>query len=276
MTSTSLSIAALAHPGTVTFRRPLTRKEGLVVSRRLGDRLLLPTLALVVFTAFLCPEAQAAPLTVVTTTSGHEELTANLVEGELRISLKNNHRQTITAFSITIGDTEIREDLAYSEVRVGIEPGDTYETSYSVAPSPAGSEPPTLNLLVVLLKDKSTDGDAVAARGIRDERLGEKLQIHRTLKVLAKEGGLRKDPTAFKSDLVAAFNADEYHTRIGLRELQSIRSDDRLSDDVRSGLRAGREKMLERIGAVEQLPVEHRERALLELQQRASKLFAKL
>ena len=145
--------------------------------RFLGAAILLSILGLLVYTVLLSSPAQASfkDLTVVTKTSGHEELKASIVDGQLKINLKNNHRETITAFVINFADTTIKEDFAYSDVHFGIEPGDTLERSYPVSPSPVGAEPPTLYLLAVLLKDNTKDGDPKVAQEIKDERLGEEL-----------------------------------------------------------------------------------------------------
>jgi len=71
-------------------------------------------------------------ITVTSQTKGDEVLTAEFLNGQAKISLKNNHKDTITAFVIRLNDTTISEDFAYSEVRVGIEPGDTLQRDYPV------------------------------------------------------------------------------------------------------------------------------------------------
>src|SRR2546421_7987883 len=73
-------------------------------------------------------------ITVTSQTRGDEVLTAEFLNGRATIRLKNNHKETITAFVIRIGDTTISEDFAYSEVRFGIEPGDTLQRDYPVSP----------------------------------------------------------------------------------------------------------------------------------------------
>jgi hypothetical protein len=250
-----------------------------MLRRIVGAAILLFLLGLLVYMVRLNAEAQASPqeLTLVTKTRGQEEVKATIVDGEIRFRLKNNHRETITAFAINFGDTSIREDFAYSDVNFGIEPGDTFEKSYPISPSPVGSQIPTLYLLAVLLKNGTADGNAKVSHEIKDERLGEKLQILRTLRVLEKEGVLRGDFKMIKSDLIAALNTDESQTRIELSQLQAvIRRDNNLSDDLMNGLQVGRQKMLQRFGVLEQLPTENREKGFLEFKERANKLLAKL
>jgi len=250
-----------------------------MLRRFLGAAILLPVVGLLVYTVLLNPAAEASPqeVTVITKTSGHEEVKATIVEGQLRISLTNNHRETITAFAFNFADTTIKEDFAYLDVHLGIEPGSTFQKSYPVSSSPIESESPTLNLIAVLLKDGTNDGTAKIAQELEDERLGEKLQVLRTLRILEKEGVLHRDLQAIKSDIVTALNADESQTRLALSDLKpATRSDNKPSDDLMNGLQVGREKMLQRFEVLERLPAEHREKGFIEFKQQANKLFAKL
>jgi hypothetical protein len=194
------------------------------------------------------------------------------------VTLKNNHKQTITAFSISFGNTyTITEDFAYSEVHKGIAPGDIFEKRYQLSASDLGSELPTLYLLTVLLENGSEDGDSLAAQKIKDERIGEKIQILRTLRILEKQAKLPKDLKLLKGDVVAALNVGESETLITLNELQPLPSKrNKLSDDVRNGLQVGRGKMLQRLEALEQFPSDRRESAFTELKTRSSDLLTKL
>ncbi|HET8670110.1 MAG TPA: hypothetical protein VFM05_05620 [Candidatus Saccharimonadales bacterium] len=239
-------------------------------------------LALIVIVLFACallinPGASASPqeLTVKSQTQGYEVLKADFVDNQVRIRLQNNHKKTITAFAIRIsGTATIREDFAYSEVHFGIEPGETFETSYPVSPSP---EVPTIHLLAVLLKDGTDDGNSKVARQIKDQRLGQKLQILRTLRILEREGQSQKDLKTTKNDIFAALNTSESETLVSLSELSPISpSDNRLSDELKAGLEWGREKMLRKFDVLEKLPTENQEQAFTDLKDRARKLFSRL
>lgn len=247
--------------------------------RILGASIVLTLLGLSVYPVLLNPAAQASPqeVTVVTRTKGHEELKATILGGQLKISLKNNHTETITAFAISFGDTTIEEDFAYSEVRLGIEPGRIFEKSYPSSGLSFGAELPTLYLLAVVLNDGTNDGNFEVAQQISDERLGEKIQIYRTIKVLEKEGLSRKDIKTIKGDITAALDAGDDEARIIRKELvPSSGKDDNLSEDVKKGLHWGREKMLRRFQTLEQMPAERQEQGVIELKDRSNKLFAKL
>ena len=239
----------------------------------------LSILLVFTYTVLLNPSVSASPqeLTVKSQTKGDEVLKADFLDDQIRIRLKNNHKETITAFVISFEDTTVIADFAYSEVHFGIEPGETFEKSYPFSRSSIGAELPTLHLLTVLLKDGTSDGNSKVAQQIKDERLGEKIQLHRMLKVFEKEGFSRKDIKAVKGDVTAALDAGEYEARIIRKELlPSSTMDDNLSEDLKSGLHWGREKMLRKFQTLEQLPVERQEQGLIELKGRAQKLLSKL
>jgi hypothetical protein len=238
----------------------------------------LSILLVLTFTLLTNPSVSASPqeLTVVSRTKGNEVLTAEAVDNEVRIKLKNNHKDTITAFVITLSGTTISEDFAYSDVNFGIKPGDTFEKSYALTPLPGGSQLPTLHLLTVLLKDGTSDGNSKTAQTIKDERLGEKIQLHRMLKVLEKEGS-GKDVKALKSNMTAALSAGEDEVRLIRKELlPASRMDDNLSEHLKAGLHWAREKMLRELQTLEELPTEHQEQGLTRLKARSQKLIAKL
>jgi hypothetical protein len=251
--------------------------------RILAALILLPVVGLLIYTVLLNPSADASSQqpTVVSKTTGSETLKAELVNNEVKISLKNNHKQTITAYTISYDDTQITEDFAYSDVHSGIAPGDVYEKSYSFFPSSRGSVP-TLYLLTVVLEDGGHDGDADAARKIKDERLGEKIQVLRTLRIIESHKNTPSDLKRFKDDVSAALNTAESETLMALDELQPVPSlsaesnNKKLSDDVRAGLQVGREKMLRRVEVLEKVPSDSLDRAFSELRRRSSNLLAKL
>ena len=248
-----------------------------MVRRFFATLSVLALIGLFAYTTRLKPSASASPqeLEVISQTRGHEALTAEFLDNEVRIKLKNNHKDTITAFAISFRGTTIKEDFVYSEVHFGIEPGDTYEESYPFSAS--SSERPPLYLLTVLLKDGTKDGNLKVAQQIKDERLGEKIQIRRMLKILEKEGFSRKDIKALKGDITAALDGGEDEARIIRKELLPASGmDDNLSENLKKGLHWGREKILRRFQTLEQLPTERQEEGFIKLKDRAHKLFAKL
>jgi len=269
--------ACLRFDALATDNQPTTNIGGLAMSRLVRRGILVLVLGLVAYPVLSGHGAIASSLNVVTRTKNQEELTGTMVNGQLSIRLKNNHAKTITAFAINFGDTTIREDFAYSDVRPGIEPGATYEASYSVSLPPEGSQPSTLYLLAVLLPDATTDGNSNVAQSIRDERLGEKVQLRRALRLMEQARISQSQLGALKADLAAALDTDDSQTLVALSELQPPgRSDRHLSDGLRDGLRVGRQKVLQTLEALEQLPPDYREKGLLEFKAQASTLFENL
>jgi hypothetical protein len=253
-----------------------------MLRRFLATLIALPIISLFVYTTLINPGAKASPkqFTVVTRTRGYEVLKAEALDDQVKFTLENNHEHTITAFSITFGSTfKITEDFAYSEVHKGIAPGDIFEKSYQLSPSDVRPELPTLSLLTVLLENGSDDGDSVEAQKIKDERLGEKIQIFRTLRILERQAKLPKDLKVLTDDVVASLNAAESETLITLNELQGAAPSskrNKLSDGVEAGLQAGREKMLQKLEALERFPNDRREAAFEDLKTRFNQLVVKL
>ena len=250
------------------------------MTRRLIAALsVVAVIVLFAYTVLLTPNGSASSqeLNVISRTRGDEVLTAEILNNQLRIRLKNNHKDTITAFAIRFTDTVIKADFAYSDVHFGIEPGDTFQKNYTVSASAPGSEPPTVYLLTVLLKDGTKDGDSKVAQEIKDERLGEKIQILRTLRILEKEGPSVPELKTTKSDIAGALDTGELEVRKILNELEpTLPIDNKLSDHLKNGLQVAREKMLRRFEVLEQLPPEQREKEFTQLKDRLNKLFAKL
>lgn len=255
------------------------------MSRRfLSSLILLAVLSLVIYTVLLNPTANPSRAsqdpTVVNQTRGCE-MRAEILGNEFTIALRNNHKETVTAFAISLDNAfEITEDFAYSDVHFGVEPGDVFQKRYLLPASLTGSVP-TFYLLTAVLKNGKQDGNSLAAQKIKDERLGEKVQILRTLRILERQQTTAKDVGLLKSDVVAALNAPDPETLITLKELQAgtpsrRTSSNTLSDDIRRGLQAGREKMIRSLNALAKTPSESRESAVTELKARASNLLTKL
>jgi hypothetical protein len=212
-----MSSASVKEAKPNLYRSPLMQRPFLAALS------ILTIILLFAWTVLLNPSASASSkeLTVISQTRGYEVLTAEVVDNQVRIRLKNNHPDTITAFAISFSNTRVKEDFAYSDVHFGIVPGDTFQKDYPVSPSPIGSELQTLYLLTVLLKNGSKDGDSKVAQEIMDERLGEKIQILRTLRILEKEGQSRKDLKSIKSDIVDALDTGERHEKKYCEDLKS-------------------------------------------------------
>jgi hypothetical protein len=254
------------------------------MSRSFLSTLILSSIfSLLVYTVLLSPAAEPTRASqdpiVVNKTKGCE-MEASIVGGEVFISLKNNHNDTITAFSIGLGKNHsVTTDFAYSDVRLGLAPNEVYQDRYRLPSSLTGSVP-TLYLLTTVLENGGVDGDPVIARRIKEDRLGEKVQVYKALRILEKEEDKKpRDLKTLKSDVAAALNTSDAETLTTLNELQSIdpaSSDNRLSEGVRGGLQTGREVVLRRLEELENLPSDWVDEGFDRLKTRFRKLLKRL
>lgn len=164
---------------------------------------------------------------------------------QLVFTFRNNYARRITAFTLTVGKNfRISEDHFSSEVagEYGIKPHDTLERSFPI-PSTSWNDPVVnATLQAVIFDDKTGDGDPVAFEDIRDNRLGQAVQIKRSLKVLEKyiQNGAPDIPR-LGSELEVALNAPDAETLNQLRDLHPLGTINRtgkdpVSDRVKEGL----------------------------------------
>jgi hypothetical protein len=256
-----------------------------MLRRFLSTLILIPILSLFIYTVLLNPADEASGAsqgpTVVNKTTGCD-IKAQILGNEVVITLKNNHKQTATAFTIRLGNSHgITADFAYSDVHSGIAPGEIFQRTYPLPTALTGSLP-TVYLLTVLLENGHHDGNLTVAQDVKDERLGEKIQILRTLRILDKHENLRKDVKALKDDVAAALNTPDSETLAMLSELEppdtgsNRQKNKELSDNMKKGLQVGREKMLRRLSTLEQLPNDSHETAIIELKTRFRMLLTRL
>lgn len=100
---------------------------------------------------------------------------------EVKLILKNNYNKNITAFSLSVGSYGITRDL--SDNGHLIAPGASYVQSCTIARSAAE---PVITILSVIFEDGGSDGDAYAARGVLERRLGHRTQLAHVLEHLSK------------------------------------------------------------------------------------------
>lgn len=255
-----------------------------MLRRFLSALISLPIMGLFVYTVLLNRAVEASPqeVTVVTKTSGLETLKATVLGEQVTITLKNNHNETMTAYALSFGEPGdtwgIRSDFTFTDVRPGIAPGDVEQNTYILPTSFRGPKLPTLYLLAVFLEDGSEDGDPIVVREMKDQRLGQKIQFLRALKILDKEEKLSPDLKALKGEIVARLSTTESESLTALNELLPPNSSPRikLSDNVKAGLQWGRESMLNKLEDIEALPSEWREEGFMRLKARLRKYLKKI
>jgi len=209
-------------------------------------------------------QSPAATLAVLNKTSAFQVVKAERVHDKFTVALKNNYGHRITAFVITVGkEFRITEDFICSEVsnEVGIKSQEIFQRTYSI-PSPQRFETSLdVTLQTVVLDDNTGDGDPILFEELRDTRLGQAIQIRRSLRLLNKyiDGASGDYSSRLKDDLEKALDAPETETLTELRELRPLgiinrKGQNSLNDSFKEGLAAGRNDVLRKLNAAEQSP----------------------
>lgn len=171
---------------------------------------------------------------------------------ELYIAFRNDHTKTILAYAISIGNTRVTEDFAYSGfAQAGIPPGTTHERRIHFSES---TEP--INIDAVFLDGGIAEGKSAVVERIKDDRLGARIQIERTLKVLEKfldpsHPKKNAEVHSLKAEIVSLLNAPETDSLAALKRLQPTRSWHSLSDQAKNALEDGKQSVLSEFRAVE-------------------------
>lgn len=104
------------------------------------------------------------------------------------IRMRNISSKSITAYTVSLCDTPLfAEDFSIGDRSV--EPGTALEiniSSANVTHQCGAASEPTLTILAVVFGDRSTEGEFLWAKGILDDRRGQKIQLKRINRLLAK------------------------------------------------------------------------------------------
>ena len=198
-------------------------------------------------------QGQNVPLLVMNRTQAFLVLKAERGPNEFSITLKNNSRKTITAFSISPGKGyTILEEFVFAEISdIGVAPDATFAKSY---PTLLSSQTESIEIKALVFDDGSSEGDARAVREIEDSRLGEQIQIRRAVRELQSflETG-SADVSELKRNLSKTLNSSDDETLNILTELKPARAatNRALSGDLRTGLSNGRQSVLRRLADAE-------------------------
>lgn len=215
--------------------------------------LLLALTVLVLTRSVPSKTAQSDDISVVNKTSAFEVIAAKQVDNRLSLLLRNNSAHTVTAFVITVGSNlRITEDFITSESpnKIGIKSQRTFEKTYPI-PATALTGPVTLQ--AVVFEDKTGDGDPLIFEDVRDNHLGQAVQLKRFLKVFNKhvQASLPPNTDNLRLDLEAALDGSETETLSIIRELHPTAGLNRngngaVSDFVKQGLEAAKTDILRR------------------------------
>jgi hypothetical protein len=103
--------------------------------------------------------------------------------GDIRISLRNDYAKRITAYEISIGSTTTLLDTALSTHDESIAPGVVKEDILSIDIDP-DLQARGIVIHAVVFDDGTSDGNPDSIKEIEDYRLGEKMQLDHTLRLL--------------------------------------------------------------------------------------------
>lgn len=120
--------------------------------------------------------SQNTPIQLQNRTTAFDVAKAEVNNGRVRLTLKNNYNKTIAAYAIsTGGGSHNLRELGSEEL---ITPGSTRYHELRVR-----SEA-NITILAVVFEDRTSDGDPTAAKEINDYRLGKKIQYDRIVPIL--------------------------------------------------------------------------------------------
>ena len=196
---------------------------------------------------------QPVPLLVMNRTQAFSVLKAERGADDFSITLKNNSRKTITAFSLSPSKGyTILEEFVFAETSdIGIAPDAMFAKSY---PTLLSSQPESIEIKALVFDDGSSEGDTSAVREIGDSRLGEQIQIRRAvreLQIFLETSSA--DVSELKRNVSKTLNFSDDETLNILTELKPARAATKqpLSADLRTGLSNGRQSVLRRLAEAE-------------------------
>lgn len=167
----------------------------------LSNKLILPVILALVGLTYLGTTVLSSGskkdgiVRVNNSTHSAEVSSAEKHNGYLSVRIQNNSGKDVTALVLTsrIDSRTLftfKEEFAFSEGNLVIAPGNNYDKLISIPGSLNRQSEITLNLSAIFFEDKSSEGDQDIIRDVEDNRLGQKLQLRKSLPVLDKIAGL--------------------------------------------------------------------------------------
>lgn len=107
-------------------------------------------------------------------------------EGHVRLSLRNDYNQDITAYSLSLGWNSVTVDAILSMHDAAIKPGQIKDELLPIDLDP-DLETRGLIVLAVILEDGTIDGEIESAKVIQDHRIGDEAEMDRIDKILSDD-----------------------------------------------------------------------------------------
>jgi hypothetical protein len=155
--------------------------------------------------------------------------------------IRNNSKKSITAYAVSLCDTPLfSTDYSIGDNSIGT--GQTFEitvSSQAVSNNCGDTAQPIRTILAVVYDDRTTEGDFGWAKGILDNRRGERIQLKRINRLLTQAG---RWADADKPAGIERLKS----------EIASLPVDEGEPSSVRGGLASAKDRILYMIGELEQ------------------------
>ncbi|HJQ71198.1 MAG TPA: hypothetical protein VKA70_19635 [Blastocatellia bacterium] len=176
----------------------------------------------------------------------------------IEVSLTNTSNKEITAYVLSLGENlTVKDDFIYSEADKTIKPAEGFVCKIPIPASLKGRDDKRITILAAVFDDKTGDGDQKVIGEIRDERLGEKIQLTRILPVLDGILSLPDSDSALRGrlsqEIVTALDRPEAETLEMLKkdaaqmEARTGRQTVTVREEIKSGLQTGKENILRKV-----------------------------
>ena len=210
---------------------------------------------------------QKSSIQVNNRTQNCQVLSAEKYNGYVKLYLKNDSSKDITAFVISSAISpntifKFEEEFVFSEADFVITSGGIYEKQINIPSSLNKKQDLSFDLSAVIFDDKSSEGDQTVVKEILDKRLGEKIQLMRTIPLLERmlalpDRGMLPNFDSFKRELITTLNAPGKDLLTQLEEqrpqVKGSQIVNKLSEQMETGLQTGQEAVLREIQNLEEL-----------------------
>jgi len=173
---------------------------------------------------------------------------------EVYLAFRNDYDKNVMLYVISCGDkktqTTVTEDFAFSELAdAGIPAHTVYERRISICPSAEKEGNKSVVVEAVILEDGTGDGNPAVVQRVRDNRLGQRIQMERAVELMEKylrlpSSKMSPEVGDLKLQVISKLNSSETDNQAALMELEPARQSNVLSEEMQAGLGTGKESVL--------------------------------
>lgn len=227
------------------------------------------------------PSAQRNPA-VINKTKSLEIISTVRTDQEVYLAFRNDYDKTVMAYVISCGDKvdqqRFEQDWAYSEIaEAGILPHTAYEDHISICGANEKQSNNPVVIEAVVLEGGTGDGNPAVVQEVKDEHLGQRIQIERTLKLLDDYLNLPLTKISvgdLRAQLLSALDPPEAENVAAVAKLQRASQVNRLSEQVKSGLGNSKSAVIHRLREAEN--AQNPREAILRFKEDYKRILARL